>query len=162
MHLKKHLSAKEALVKAQNLCARQEKCRADIRKKLYDWNIQPDDIENIIDRLIADNFIDEIRYAEYFVRDKFRFNKWGRIKIEFTLKQKQIPSEIIRKALLEINETEYRNSLKSELIKKHKSIKDTEPYKIKEKLLRFAQSRGYELEISLNEIEKLQSDKHRR
>jgi regulatory protein len=158
MYLKKQISAKKALVKAQNLCASQEKCKSDIRKKLYDWNIKPDDIENIIDQLTESKFIDETRYAEYFVRDKFRFNKWGRIKIEFALKQKQIPQEIIRKALSEINETEYCESLKNELIKKHKSIKDTEPYKIKEKLLRFAQSRGYEPEISLREIEKLQSD----
>lgn len=158
MHYKKHISAKEALIKAQNLCANSEKCIFDIRKKLYDWNIAPDDIENIIGLLIADKFIDENRYAEYFVRDKFRFNKWGRIKIEFALKQKQIPFDIIHKALLEIDETEYRKSLQKELIKKQTNIKATTTYKLKEKLLRFAQSRGYEAEISLSEIEKLIRD----
>jgi len=158
MRTKKEISPHDALVKAQNLCAKQEKCKADIRKKLYDWKISSDDIENIINKLVTDKFIDEQRYAEYFVRDKFRFNKWGRIKITFALKQKQIPQDIINFAMQQIDENTYRESLKNELLKKHKSIKDAETYKIKEKLLRFAQSRGYELEISLNEIEQLLSN----
>jgi len=158
MRTKKEISPHDALVKAQNLCAKQEKCKADIRKKLYDWKISSDDIENIINKLVTDKFIDEQRYTEYFVRDKFRFNKWGRIKITFALKQKQIPQDIINFAMQQIDENTYRESLKNELLKKHKSIKDAETYKIKEKLLRFAQSRGYELEISLNEIEQLLSN----
>ena len=154
----KQISAKEALVKAQNLCARSEKCKADIRKKLYDWKTSVSDIENIINQLIEDKFIDELRFAEYFVRDKFRFNKWGRIKIEFALKQKQIPSDIIRKALEQIDEEEYHENIKNELLKKQKSIKDKDIYKIKEKLLRFAQSRGYELELSKNMIDNIATE----
>ncbi len=150
---KKQIAAKQALVKAQNLCARAEKCKADIRKKLYDWQISSSDVEKIIELLVQDKFIDELRYSEYFVRDKFRFNKWGRIKIAYTLKQKQVPQNIIEQALLEINEDEYRECIKNEIIKKQKSLKNTD--KLKEKLLRFTQSRGYELEISLDIIEKI-------
>ncbi len=156
---KKQISPKQALIKAQNLCARSEKCKADIRQKLYDWQISSQDINKIIDLLIQEKFIDELRYAEYFVRDKYRFNKWGRIKIAYILKQKQIPPNFINQALHEINEKEYRESIKNEIIKKHKNIKNTEAHKLKEKLLRFSQSRGYELEISLDIIEKIISSK---
>lgn len=155
---KKKITPKQALIKAQNLCARSEKSKADIQKKLHDWQIPNADIEKIIELLIQDKFIDELRFAEYFVRDKFRFNKWGRIKITYALKQKQIPQSTINQAMSEINEQEYRENIKHELIKKQKSIKNTDDSKQKEKLIRFAQSRGYEIDISLGIIEKLISN----
>ncbi|MCF6242953.1 MAG: RecX family transcriptional regulator [Bacteroidales bacterium] len=158
MITKKSISVKQALVKVQNLCARSEKCKADIRKKLYEWQISSSESEKIIESLVQDKFIDELRYAEYFVRDKFRFNKWGRIKIAYTLKLKQIPQNIIEQALLEIKEEEYRESIKNEIMKKQKNIKDTETYKLKEKLIRFAQSRCYELDISSDIIEKITTE----
>ena len=155
MYPKKEISSKDALIKAQKLCARQEKCKSDIRKKLYDWKVPAETIESIINKLVDEKFIDEKRYAEYFVRDKFRFNKWGRIKIAYALKQKQIHQSIIDSALKEINDKEYRETLKNELQKKRKTLKDSETFKIKEKLLRFAQSKGYEPEIIFDLIDKV-------
>ena len=140
----KYITKQEALVKAQNLCAYQEKCEYDIRKKLYDWNAKPENFDDIINQLIQDKFIDEQRYAISFAKEKFRFNKWGKIKIEYTLKQKNLPSNIIYNALNEINETDYNSVLEKELLKKLKSIKDTDEYTIKSKLARFAISKGFE------------------
>lgn len=140
----KNISLKDALIKAQNLCAQQEKCESDIRKKLYDWKTLPIEHDKIIDLLKKDKFIDEQRYAISFAKEKFRFNKWGKIKIEFTLKQKNIPSDFINNALNEINELDYDSILENELIKKLKTIKDTDEYTIKTKLIRFALSKGFE------------------
>ena len=140
----KYITKQEALVKAQNMCAYQEKCEYDIRKKLYDWKAKPEDFDDIINQLIQDKFIDEQRYAISFVKEKFRFNKWGKIKIEYTLKQKNIPSKLINKALNEINEIDYNSVLEKELLKKLISIKDTDEYTIKSKLSRFAISKGFE------------------
>lgn len=140
----KYISRQEALIKAQNICAMQEKCEFDIRKKLKEWKADPTDYNEIIDQLINDKFIDEQRYSISFVKEKFRFNKWGKIKIEYTLKQKNISSNYIQIALLEINEVEYNSVLENELLKKLKSIKDTDEYAIKSKLARFAISKGFE------------------
>jgi len=141
---KKEISKKEALVKAQNLCAEKEKCESEIKQKLFDWKLPIKDHEEVIDQLVNDKFIDEQRYALYFAKDKFTYNKWGKIKIEFTLKQKQIPNNFIKDALEKIPEKDYENLLETELIKKLKTLKDTDEYTIKSKLVRFASSRGFE------------------
>ena len=140
----KYISKKEATIKAQNICAQQEKCESDIRKKLYDWKANPIDFDEIIKNLINDKFIDEQRYAISFAKEKFRFNKWGKIKIEFALRQKKISSNYILNALSEIDESEYDSVLENELTKKLKTIKDTDEYTIKSKLSRFAISKGFE------------------
>ncbi|MEN8120060.1 MAG: regulatory protein RecX [Bacteroidota bacterium] len=153
--MKKQITSEEALVKVQNICAAQEKCKADIRKKLYDWKIPANEIENILDKLVKDKFIDEIRYAGFYVKDKYKLNKWGRIKIEFSLRQKQIEQSIIANALDEINEDEYKEIFLAELKKKLRSLKNEEKHKLKEKLLRFSQSRGYEVELAVSTVEVL-------
>jgi len=107
LNLKKPISIKEALSKAQNLCSGQEKCIFDIRKKLFDWKLPNTDHDTVMNLLLTDKFIDEQRYALFFAKDKFNFNKWGKIKIEYTLKQKNIPYEYIKHALDEIPEMEY-------------------------------------------------------
>jgi regulatory protein len=141
---KRTITVKEALVKAQNMCASQEKCKSEIRKKLFDWKLPQKDHDQIIDQLVKDQFIDEIRYAKFFAKDKITYNKWGKIKITYTLKQKDIPEDYIQCALHEIEESDYDEILKNELLKKLKSIQDTDEFTIKSKLMRFAASRGFE------------------
>ncbi|MFO7827134.1 MAG: RecX family transcriptional regulator [Bacteroidales bacterium] len=143
---KKHLktSKKKALIKAQNLCAGQEKCIYDIKQKFYQWGVNNDDFDDLIKSLTDDGFINEERYATAFTKEKFRFNKWGKVKIEFALKQKNIPDQFIKNALQEIPLQDYDAVLEKELIKKKKSLKDTDPYVIKTKLVRFAVSKGFE------------------
>jgi len=151
----KEISYESALSKVQYICSRQEKCCSDIRKKLEGWHISYDDQDKIIQSLIDDKFIDEKRYSGFYVRDKYRFNKWGRIKITHHLKQKQIPEYIIMDALEGISESEYENNLKDILVSKMKSVRGDDPYQLKGKLYRFAQSRGFESNLILKNIEKL-------
>jgi regulatory protein len=120
---KKYIDKKEALSKAQALCARGEKCKSDISKKLYDWGISSDESEEILNSLVDDKFIDESRYTGYYVNDKFKFNKWGKRKIQFHLKQKQIPESLIYNALDEINDEKYISTIEAEMTKKLKTIK---------------------------------------
>ncbi|MDQ2180319.1 regulatory protein RecX [Marinifilum sp. D714] len=160
MYQKKNsnISAKAALSKVQFICSKQEKCCSDIRKKLQNWNISADDQDEIITSLIEDKFIDESRFTNFYVRDKYRFNKWGRIKISYHLKHKQIPEGIINEALEQINDSEYKENLQDILQSKLRSLKDDDPYQLKTKLYRFAQSRGFESQLSLNLIDDLLSE----
>jgi len=141
---RKTISVKEALSKAQYLCAQKEKCISDIRTKLYDWKLPEVDHETVINKLLDDKFINEERYALHYTKDKIVHNKWGRIKITYALKQKKIKDEYINNAFDNFSEDEYENILKNELLKKLKTIKDKDEYAIKSKLLRFAASRGFE------------------
>jgi regulatory protein len=138
---------KDALNKAATLCSRSEKCIYDIEKKLSDWDLMPDKIEEGIAYLVKEKFIDESRYAIHFVRDKFRFNHWGKIKIAYALRQKNISQNDISDAMNNITDIEYRQTLLEILKSKLKSVKGNNNYEIKAKLMRFAQSRGFETEL---------------
>jgi len=144
MAKQKRIAAKQALEKAQYLCAQKEKCIEDIKHKFYQWGVNKCDFESLINSLIEDKFIDEERYATAFVKEKFKFNQWGKIKIEYALKQKNIAENYIHQALNEIPPEEYNQVLEKELIKKRKSIKDTDEHAIKSKLIRYASSKGFE------------------
>jgi regulatory protein len=155
---KKEVSAESALSKVMFICSRQEKCCFDIRKKLQDWEISSDDQDQIIHRLIEEKFLNEERYTNFYVRDKFRFNKWGRIKITHHLKQKQIPENIISDAINQLNEIEYSQNLHYILKNKIKTIREEDPYQLRAKLYRFAQGRGFESQLSLRLIDQLISE----
>jgi regulatory protein len=114
-----------------------------------------DDRDKIIQSLIDDKFLDEKRYTGFYVRDKYKFNKWGRVKISHHLKQKQIPEYIIMEAFDSISEKLYEENLEEILASKMRSTREEDPYKLKAKLYRFAQSRGFESNLILRNIEKL-------
>jgi len=151
------MNYKEALSYAMDLCSRQEKCNSEIREKLTKFNLPEPQIEKVLNVLKQEGFIDEARYAGMFVRDKLRFNHWGRVKIRYMLSGKQIPEKIINEAIQGIDEQDYREILMDELKKKRRQIKDANPYTARNKLARFGQQRGFESGLIfqiLNEMKK--------
>jgi len=140
----KELTYKQALHKAAALCSRSEHCTCDIRQKMQQWAVNEDDIENILEHLRKQNFLNEDRYAHAFVNDKFKFNKWGKIKITNHLRQKQLPDKQINQALKIIDISDYRQLLQRLLLDKKRKTKESDTIKLKAKLVRFAASRGFE------------------
>lgn len=138
------MTKNEALTKAMKLCSTKEYAPAEIEQKLSSWGINDEVQTEIIETLRKEKFLDEYRMARYFANDKLKFNKWGRIKIKFMLQQKKISPEAITEALNQLNEQEYLKVLKEELIKKRKTIKDTDDYTIRAKMFQFASGRGFE------------------
>lgn len=139
-----------ALQKMQSWCAYQERSQQEARDKLYQFGLWTDAVENIISKLIEDNFLNEERFAIQFARGKFNIKKWGRIKIKIELKQKRVSDYCLKKALQQIDETDYYNTLKQLLTAKRKTIKETNPYKLKYKLINFAVSKGYEKDLIID------------
>jgi regulatory protein len=135
---------KSALSRAMALCSKSEYCIDDIRTKLHSWSVSDKDSERIITSLVKEKFLDEKRYAGFFVRDKFKFNKWGRIKIAAHLKSKNIPAEIIKFALDSIDNEIYIKTLKDLLTEHRKHIKAKNQFDQKGKLLRYGLSKGFE------------------
>ena len=136
--------------KAMQYCSRREYCRKEIFEKAVSWGCTQEKANELVDFLVEHKFVDERRYTEAFVKDKLRFNKWGRIKISYMLHSQKIDRNLIMSVLSEIDETEYNNILTHELQKKRKSLRGNE-YEIKAKLFRFASSRGFEPD-NINEI----------
>lgn len=143
--MKKEMSAEEARLKAEAYCSLSEHCKSEVLGKLQQWGAPEKTWEAILNHLEKERYIDESRYATFFVRDKYRFNQWGRIKIAQALRMKHIPSACIDEAMEEIDEQEYLNILTSLLKKKVRSIKASNDYERNGKLVRFAAGHGYEI-----------------
>lgn len=143
------------LQKIQYFCSYQERCIRETEEKLRDWTVQKKLIPAIISELIEENYINEERFAKVYSGGKFRVNKWGRQKIGFELKLKGIPPALIQKGLEEIDETDYRRTLHDLILKKRKEIKPEKEVNIREKILTFAQGKGYEMELILTALKEL-------
>jgi regulatory protein len=141
------LSYKEALMKAQNYCAYQERCHKEIREKLTSWKIYGDEREQIIASLIQENFVNEERFAKAYAGGKFRVKKWGRNKIRKALHQRDISAYCITKGMEEISEQDYTDTLLALLQKKNKTLKEKNPFTRKGKLAKFVIGKGYESQL---------------
>ena len=140
----KEYTQDELLRKAASYCSIAEHCIEDVDNKLQKWKVPAEWREPIINRLIADGFIDENRYAKAFVVDKFRLNKWGKTKIALALKLKGVSKEDISEALELIDEGEYDEMLASILKTNLAGLTYRYEYEKQGKLFHFAQSRGFE------------------
>jgi regulatory protein len=141
-----YTSREQALKKLQRFCAYQDRCHQEVRRKLLDLQIYGDDLEQIMVELIQDNFLNEERFAQSFARGKFRIKQWGRLRIVRELKARDISEYCIRQGLKEIEETEYRKTLRQLLEKRQAQLGELEPYPLRYKLYQYAQTRGYEPE----------------
>jgi len=151
---KSNFSKKEILKVITRYCSREEHCISEIHKKLTYYNLSEKDKTEIVNYLKQEKYIDEFRYASAFVNDKFRFNKWGKFKISYELKKKQIPDIIISETIENIPEEDYRNMLNNELSNKLRTLPKLSNYELKAKLYRFAAGRGFENDLILELINK--------
>ena len=147
MQNNKVYTVKEATERIQSYCAIQDRCQWDVERKMKEWNISDEIIENILTDLILEKFVDEQRFSESFCRGKFRIKKWGKVKIENELKIKNISKKCINKGLLQIEKKEYIKVLKDLYLKKRDSLKDTNQFIRKGKIAKHLQQKGFESKL---------------
>ena len=145
---------KEALIKAANFCAYQERTHKEVRNKLYELEVFGDKSEVIITWLIENNYLNEERFARLFAGSKFRQKKWGRIKIRQELKMRGVSDYCLKAGMSEINEDDYMVTLQEIIEKKSKDIKESNKLIIKQKLVKFALSRGFENDLVFDVVGK--------
>jgi len=145
--------------KAMQWCSRKECCCKEMFDKAASWGCTPAEARELVDLLIEQKFVDERRYTEAFVKDKIRFNKWGRVKIVYMLRLQNIDIELINEVLSKIDQTEYQQVLTDELQKKFKTIPQGNSFEITGKLFRFATGKGFEPEMIKEEIFKMMKKK---
>ena len=110
--MKKETTEQEAYLQLAALCAQAEHCQQEMRDKMKRWEMAPEVQELVIARLIKERYIDDERYARAFVKDKIRYNKWGRRKVQQGLWMKHIDDDIQQRVLSEVDDTEYLAVLK--------------------------------------------------
>jgi regulatory protein len=138
---------KQVLHRAAALCSRKELSSGQIRAKLKEWKVDEPWTEKILNHLIEQKFVDDRRYASLFAREKFRLNRWGRVKIAHHLRQHGIGEEIIEDALKEIDEDTYYRICKDLIKGKSASIKDKNAFTRKGKILRYLSGKGFETDL---------------
>ncbi len=138
---------KQAYSKMARLCSRSEQCSADIRKKIVAFDLPEEAIDEIIRNLKTEKYLDDSRYAKAYVKDKFRFNKWGRVKLRHSLRMKGLSEIDIETALDEIDAGKYKKVLVKTMKEKAKTIKKKSKFEKMGQIIRFAQTRGFEPEL---------------
>jgi len=142
--MKKEYTFDELLHKAASYCSISEHCVSEVEEKLSAWGIDEKDKAAIILHLKKEGFINERRFCKAYVCDKFRFNKWGKIKISLALRAKSLPKEAIEEGLSFIDDGEYEEMLAAILKTKLTTLKFNFEYEKQGKLFQFAQGRGFE------------------
>lgn len=145
--MKKEITEQEVYLQLAALCAQAEHCQQEMRDKMRRWEVDETTQNRVVARLIKERYIDDERYARAFVKDKIRYNKWGRRKVQQGLWMKRIDDDIQQRVLSEVDDAEYLAVLKPLLAQKRKSIKAESDYELTQKLVRFALGRGFTYDI---------------
>ena len=143
----KTITKEQAFQKLKHYCAYQERCHKEVKEKLYSFGLYKRDVEELISRLIEENYLNEERFACQFAGGKFRMKQWGKVKIEHELKQKQISAYCIKKGLREIPDDDYHQTLQRIATKKFETLKEETTYIQRGKLTEYLLMKGYEREL---------------
>ncbi|MFI3314184.1 MAG: regulatory protein RecX [Rikenellaceae bacterium] len=153
---KRVITADKAVVKLMTLCSRGEKSSFDAAQLLRRWGVSQEDSDSIIERLKSEKYIDDSRYCDAYVREKSRLSNFGAQKIKQNLILKRLPVELIESSMSRyISSDSMRDKLELMLSKKRTEIerREDDTYKIKDKLIRFAISRGYDYHLICEVLE---------
>jgi regulatory protein len=150
------LTKEQALQKVKYYCAYQERCHSEVKQKLYSFGLYKKDVEEILANLIEENYLNEERFAIQFAGGRFRMKQWGKVKIKYELKQKQVSDYCIKKALASIDEKDYIKTVQKLFLQKLKTLKSEKNiFTRKRKLQDYLLQKGFEIAV----INKLMNEK---
>jgi regulatory protein len=142
---KKNIGTEKAWEKIKHYCAYQERCHAETKDKLYGFGLYKQEVETLISQLIEENYLNEERFAIAFAGGKFRMKQWGKTKIRYELQQKRVSDYCIKKALGEIESSDYESALRKLAENKLVTLKEeTNLFVLKTKLRNYLLQKGYE------------------
>ncbi len=147
-------SEQEAYLTLAALCAQAEHCQWEMLEKMRRWELPEEQQAHVMQRLVEERYVDDERYARAFIKDKIRYNRWGRRKVEQALWQKHITEDIRQRTLDEVDDEEYLSVLRPLLKQKQKELKRSlkgargmEEAMLNQKLIRFALGRGFTYDL---------------
>ncbi|MFI1772821.1 regulatory protein RecX [Thalassobellus citreus] len=155
MQTKKTYTVQEATKKLEHYCAYQERCHQEVRQKLEGMYMIPEAIDVIIVHLLEHNFLNEERFAKTFVRGKFRIKAWGRRRLSFELKKKDVSKVNINQALATISEDDYNEYFNDLAEKRVNLIKESNVFKKRKKFIDYFLYRGWESYLVYEKANKL-------
>lgn len=164
MLYRKQFTKEQAVQKIKQFCAYQERCHYEVKEKLYTYGIYKQEVEELLAHLIEEDYLNEERFAIQFAGGRFRMKQWGRIKIAYELKQKQVSAYCINNALKQIDEADYKKTLSKLAEKKWSSIEKEEFNKFSRinKTTEYLLQKGYESALIKEEVTNLEKIKAQR
>lgn len=143
-----YYTPQQALPKAKNYCAYQERCHSEVKDKLFSFGLNKTEVDEMLSTLIEENYLNEERFATMYAGGHFRIKNWGRIKIKYELKKKMVSPYCIKKALETIDDTDYMKTLDKLAEQKLKTLKSEKNHFIKKKKLQdHLLMKGYESDL---------------
>ena len=155
MMYKKYLTKEQALQKLKHYCAYQERSHHEVKEKLYSLGVWKKEHDEIIATLIEENYLNEERFAIAFAGGRFRIKQWGRVKIKYELKQKQVSEYCIKKALKQIDEADYLKVLNKLAKAKYALLKNEQYLVRKKKTMDYLMAKGFEAELIKRIVENI-------
>ncbi|MGI8583354.1 MAG: regulatory protein RecX [Chitinophagaceae bacterium] len=144
----KRLSKEQALPQIKQYCIYRERCHSEVKEKLYSLELYKNVVEQVMAQLVEENYLNEERFAKQYAGGKFRMNQWGRVKIKYALRQKQVSDYSIKKGLKEISESDYKKTLQKLAEQKLKTLKnESNVFSKKKKLQDYLLQKGFEGEL---------------
>ena len=142
------MNYRQALTKVMAWCSKSERCIHETKLQLIKFELSDNELDTAINYLVSEKFLDDSRYVRFYVNDKLRFNKWGKVKLHYMLRQLRINDQIINEALDKIDPDLYSKILRDLLVSKMKSVKGASEHERKGKLVNYAQSHGFESDLA--------------
>ena len=154
MQQRKRLTPGQALQNIKQFCAYQDRSHSEAKERLYSFGLNTTEVENIVSELIQEDYLNEERFARAFARGKFRMKKWGKVKIKYELKHRQVSEYCINKGLSEIDEDEYQKTLSKLADEKFRMLRtEKNMYTKKKKALTYLLQKGFERDLVMDAIQ---------
>ena len=145
---KQSFTPDQALPKAKYYCAYQERCHSEVKEKLYGFGLNKKEVDELLSQLIEENYLSEERFAIHFAGGKFRMKHWGRVKIKYELRKKQVSDYCIKKALTSLDDDEYIRILQKLFDEKLRTLKSEKNIFIKKRKLQdHLLQKGFETDL---------------
>lgn len=161
MAFKQSNTREQALQRAKHYCGYQERCHKEVKEKLYELGLHKVEVETTISQLIEENYLNEERFATQFAGGKFRMKNWGRVKIKYELKQKQVSEYCIKKGLKAIDEDDYIKALEKLAAAKWESLSgEKNKFSKLRKTQDYLMQKGYEQDLIRETLQGIQNGHH--
>ncbi|MGV9004180.1 regulatory protein RecX [Flavobacterium sp.] len=142
--------------KLEYYCSYQERCHQDVEQKLYSFQLTADERNEIIVKLIADNYLNEERFASLFTISKLHQKKWGKVRIKIELKARKISDYLINQSLKQIPDEEYQNTFDTLSEKYYDTLLEKNAFKKRKKFCDYLLRKGWESDLVYSKAKKLE------
>jgi regulatory protein len=150
------LSLKEVIQKMEYYCAYQERCHAEVKEKLYSFQINQEEKDQVIVHLLDNNYLNEERFASIFTQSKLHQKKWGKKRITNELKARNISAYLITKSIKEIDASDYESMFEQVSNKHWETITEKNTLKKRKKFCDYLLRKGWESERVYEKVKELE------